>query len=175
MWTYRWCVLEWLNRKHDAEQWFTAMKCFSNDKTGVIMSTCYCQRFMQFQLLGVQTLSKLFLHKNAKCKWQQGAKKYHQGQINKQINYAITYYLSTHFHSHLTHPVFVVYNIRQHVIHIQNATISMFQPVDLDPVAGVLGEKKRGGISSVMRSALFPPYRLGDLKLYMSKAIQHTV
>lgn len=66
----------------------------------------------------------------------------------------------TQFHSHLTHPVFVIHNIRQHVIHIQNATISMFQPVDLDPVAGVL-EKKRGGISSVMRSALFAPYRLG--------------
>lgn len=42
-----------------------------------------------------------------------------------------------------TYPVFVIHNITQHVIHIQNAPISMFQSVNLDPVAGVLEGKKQ--------------------------------
>lgn len=46
-------------------------------------------------------------------------------------------------HTHTTaHPIFVVHHVAQHVIQVQNASISMFQPVDLDPVAGVLEEEE---------------------------------
>lgn len=44
-------------------------------------------------------------------------------------------------HSRWTHPVFVIHYIAQHVIHVQNAAIPVLQPVDLDPVAGVLKDK----------------------------------
>lgn len=64
----------------------------------------------------------------------------HLAEKNKKCTSHTPFF--TQFHSHLTHPVFVIHNIAQHVIHIQNASISMFQPVDLDPVAGVLEEKK---------------------------------
>lgn len=43
----------------------------------------------------------------------------------------------------LTHPVFVIHHITQHVIQVQDAPVSMFQPVDLDPVADVLKEKQK--------------------------------
>lgn len=47
-------------------------------------------------------------------------------------------------HSHLrcTHPVFVIHDVAQHVIHVQNASIAMLQPVDLDPVVGVLKKEE---------------------------------
>lgn len=62
---------------------------------------------------------------------------------NKKIKYATT--SSSFYHSFtptLTHPVFVVHNIAQHVVLVQYASISMFQPVDLDPIAGVLNKNK---------------------------------
>lgn len=42
-----------------------------------------------------------------------------------------------------THPIFVIHHIAQHIILVQNTTIAMFQPVHLNPVAGVLGEEKK--------------------------------
>lgn len=45
------------------------------------------------------------------------------------------------WHSRWTHPVFVIHNIAQRVIHIQNTTISVLQPVNLDPVVGLLKEE----------------------------------
>lgn len=53
-----------------------------------------------------------------------------------------------HSISPATHPVFVVHDVAQHVVHIQDASISVLQPVDLHPVAGVLQiyiKKKRLG------------------------------
>lgn len=44
-------------------------------------------------------------------------------------------------HSCRTHPVFVIHDVTQHVVHIQNTSISVLQPVDLDPVVGVLEEE----------------------------------
>lgn len=76
--------------------------------------------------------------------------------------------------SYSTYPVFVIYHITQHIIKVQNAAIPMFQPVDLNPIAGVLekneketkeinklkGEKGQRILnlrSAVMRSALLAP------------------
>lgn len=42
----------------------------------------------------------------------------------------------------MTHPVFVIRHVTQHVVQVQDASVSVFQPVDLDPVTGVL--KKQG-------------------------------
>ncbi len=79
-------------------------------------------------------------------------------QINKICKHIRPFSLS--FTHTLTHPIFVIHHITQHVIQVQYASISMFQPVDLHPVAGVLEEKKRGSISSAS-SALFAQYRFG--------------
>lgn len=38
----------------------------------------------------------------------------------------------------LTHPVFIIHHIQQHIVQVQDAPVAMFQPVDLDPVAGIL-------------------------------------
>jgi hypothetical protein len=45
----------------------------------------------------------------------------------------------------MTHPIFVVCHITQHVIQVQDASVSMLQPVDLHPVVMVLvvGERQR--------------------------------
>lgn len=46
-------------------------------------------------------------------------------------------------HTHTpTHPIFVIRHVTQHIVQVQDASISMFQPVHLDPVAGVLKKER---------------------------------
>lgn len=60
--------------------------------------------------------------------------------------------LSPHTHTALTHPVFVIHHVPQHVVQVQDASVSMLQPVDLHPVVKVLGKKTKHSVSSMIRS-----------------------
>lgn len=41
-----------------------------------------------------------------------------------------------------THPVFVISHIAKHIIQVEDSPITMLQPVNLQPVAGILQNKE---------------------------------
>lgn len=45
----------------------------------------------------------------------------------------------------VTHPVFVVSHVAQDVVQVEDAAVAVLQPVNLQPVGGVLKHKRRSG------------------------------
>ena len=81
-------------------------------------------------------------HQRCFCtKEKVNGKRLENKQINKICNIPLLSILQTNTQT-LTYPVFVVHYVTQHIIQVQNAPISMFQPVDLHPIADVLEEEK---------------------------------
>ena len=47
----------------------------------------------------------------------------------------------------LTHPVFVVSHVAEDIVQVEDAAVAVLQPVNLQPVAGILKDREKGDVN----------------------------